>query len=155
MEIQLPDSSDLASWLWTGSDAKHFVLVPGANCRPAKVVFDCVLQNVSRECITIDPCPPFLRPYSRYSGQMSLFEVIPGIGLGCLMIQGGVTVTHRSKLAPTDAGNFMHAKDALLDIMLAVESFANAGAVQPIWAPPSTDEFFGIRDTHGPICPNA
>lgn len=137
--------------MFFGTGAKHRVLVASDNCRPAKEVFDATIENVTRYCSTLRSCPPFYKEYSNFSAQTSLYEVVPGIGLGCLISTSGVNVTFRSKQSPTDAGNFVEALDALLAAEAVSDSFVKDGSV---WMPPITDKFWSNNVGSYGICPN-
>jgi len=150
------DSSDLANWLFLVNGINHIVEVPASNCRPAKEVVDASISNYTRQCVTTDTCAPFLKPYNSFGYGVSLYETVPGIGIGCLIIQGTSSVTHRSSAAPTDAGSWVEAKDALGAIGITADSFvtlSGGGAVAGSFVPPNTNKFFGAASKHGKICP--
>lgn len=99
-----------AEWKFRGDSAVHIQLVPGQHCRPAKEVYDKIISSVSRSCISRDSCPPFVKNYEKWAGNFTQYEYINGVGLGCLLLQGGIN--HTLRRTPTPAGNtaapFLH-----------------------------------------------
>lgn len=99
------------SWKFNGTRLQHAYEVAAANCRTAKTVYDIEIDVIVSECVSKDSCAPFIKNYHKWAVQVTAYEVIAGIGLGCLMGIMAYNFTRRDSL--TDAGNNALAGDAL------------------------------------------
>jgi len=97
------------TWSFNGKSVERLVIVPRANCAPAKEVVDQTCTLITSECISLDTCAPKIKSYHKHASSYTVKETIPGIGLGCDMISGSNSVTRRHQ--PSDAGNFILAPD--------------------------------------------
>lgn len=95
------------TWSFNGKAVERKIIVARANCAPAKEVIDQTVALITSECISLDLCDPKIKSYHKHASSYSVKETIPGIGLGCEMVQGSNNVTRRSQVS--DAGNFTEA----------------------------------------------
>jgi len=93
---------EATSWIFNGRSVRLPIVVPRANCRPAKEVYTEEVSLITSECITTDVCAPFVFAYHKFAASYSVKEIIPGIGLGCDMVSGTTSFTRRSQ--DSDAG---------------------------------------------------
>lgn len=93
----------IADWKYKGGTAIHRSPIPALNCRPEKEVIDKIIGPVTSVCVTQDQCPPYIKNYRKFSVNTNQYEVIQGVGLGCLIFSGSYSFVART--VPTSAGN--------------------------------------------------
>lgn len=142
MGLQLEDY-DKAVWLFTGKSVKRPTLVPRQNCRPAKEVYDQEVVLITSECVSLDTCAPKVRAYHKFAATLSVKETIPGIGLGCDIITGGMSYTRRS--LDSDAGNSLTYTQIRIAMAFITNDLALGALIDP--------KFFPANSSATRVCP--
>lgn len=141
-------------WVYRGSRIIHQVQIAASNCRPAFVVDDQIVTLITSECKSLAQCPPFTKHYHKFAATLDIYEVIPGVGLGCQVLSGSFNYTRRSQ--NTDAGNYESATDAMDNLLSVQRRFdSTPGAIGGYdWAVDG-GLYFGASAQSDKQCPNS
>lgn len=141
-------AADGPEWVFRGNDIAHYQSIPAANCRPPKDVVDQTIGPVLSQCKSLSTCPPFIKNYHQWSANGQIFDFVAGIGIGCLLFQGGMNFTRFSSDIPGIAGpagpiSGQDAVDSLNEIATRFNGTYNVATL------------FGTRSGIDRACPDA